>query len=75
MLAQTDFYGNLRINSVYQTENDIADQYAVLQEVYTALGGEYWSAVYQQTTGLEEVLAYEETLSTTSKQFNSSRNV
>ena len=71
-LATTDLYGDLQINSVYQTENDIPEQYAALQEIYTALGGDYWYPAYKQLTYAEEVAALANASSTTS-QYSVSR--
>lgn len=71
-LAVTDLYGDLQINSVYQTENDIPEQYAALQEIYTALGGDYWYPAYKQLTYAEEVAALANASSTTS-QYSVSR--
>ncbi|DBA88295.1 TPA: hypothetical protein ACH3X1_016535 [Trebouxia sp. C0004] len=55
--AFTDFAGNLQLNSVYLPENDLPEQRAALQELYVALGGDYWSAAYKQLTFVEEVEA------------------
>ena len=71
-MASTDLAGDLQINSVYQTENDIPEQYAALQEIYTALGGDYWDPAYKQLTDAEEVAALADASSTTS-QYSVSR--
>lgn len=49
-VAKTDWDGNLDIYSVYQPQNDFPDQYKALQTIYIALGGDHWSAVFQQTS-------------------------
>jgi hypothetical protein len=56
--AFTDLMGNLQLNSVYQPENDLPEQRAALQELYTVLGGDYWGAAYKQLSYIEEVEAF-----------------
>ncbi len=70
VLAETDFAGNLNITSVYQTENDLPDQYAALQDIYKAPGGEYWGSGYQQLIYAEEIDTYASSLSTSSKSMS-----
>ena len=65
--AFTDFAGNLQLNSVYQPENDLPEQRAALQELYAALGGDYWGAAYKQLTSIEEVEAFANASSASSK--------
>ncbi|KAL0023908.1 hypothetical protein WJX79_009620 [Trebouxia sp. C0005] len=64
--AFTDFAGNLQLNSVYQPENDLTEQRAALEELYAALGGDYWAAAYKQLTEIEEVEAIANASSTSS---------
>ncbi len=56
--AFSDFEGNLQLNSVYRPENDLPEQRVALQELYAALGGDYWGAAYKQLTAIEEVEAF-----------------
>lgn len=65
--AFTDFAGNLQLNSVYQPENDLTEQRAALEELYAALGGDYWAAAYKQLTEIEEVEAIANASSTSSE--------
>ena len=65
--ASADFEGNLQVYSVYQASSDIAEQRAALQEIYTALGGEYWSPAWKQIEGAAWVRAYASSLDPTGK--------
>ena len=65
--AFTDFAGNLQLNSVYQPENDLPEQRAALQELYAALGGNYWGSAYKRLTAIEEVEAFANASSATSR--------
>ncbi len=65
--AFSDFEGNLQLNSVYQPENDLPEQRVALQELYAALGGDYWGAAYKQLTAIEEVEAFANASSASSK--------
>ena len=67
--AVTDLYGNLNVYSVYQPENDLPDQYAALEKIYEALGGDYWNAAYKEDN-VVQLQTYESTLSTSSKLTN-----
>lgn len=57
LAAQTDWAGNLNIYSVYQPENDVPNQFAALQTIYAALGGDYWNAAFKQTSDAQQVQA------------------
>lgn len=59
-VAEADLEGHLYLYSLYQPENDIPAQRAILDELYAATSGGTWNpAVYQQTQPLEEVLAFQ----------------
>ena len=67
LVAQTDLAGNLIITSVYQQANDIPSQYAALQQIYDATGGDHWNSAYKQVSAADTIDDYEATLSSTSK--------
>ena len=61
VVAELDTAGHLNFYSLYQPENDIPEQRAVLDELYAATAGENWTpAVYQQAALLDEALAFQE---------------
>lgn len=62
ILAETDLDGNLIVNAVYQPQNDIPSQRAALQEIYTSLGGDYWTSAYKQTAPADAITAFESNL-------------
>lgn len=67
LVAQTDWAGNLNIYSVYQPENDVPDQYKALQTIHAALGGDYWSSAFKQTSYAQQLQALEDNLPADSK--------
>lgn len=61
VVAEADLAGHLNLYSLYQPENDIPEQRAVLDELYHATAGASWlPAVYQQAQPLEQVLAFQQ---------------
>ncbi len=47
-VALVDLEGELHFDPIYVNTSDMPGQYAALQKVYSATGGQYWSALFQQ---------------------------
>ena len=53
-VAHVDLEGDLHFDPIYVNTSDMPRQYAALQKLYSATGGQYWSALFQQD-GLKEL--------------------
>ena len=53
-VALVDLEGDLHFDPIYVNTSDMPRQYAALQKLYSATGGQYWSALFQQD-GLKEL--------------------